>query len=56
VFKKVMSACLSRGRYGEVEDPYGFVWAIATHLEDLTAEEIEIRRKTAFGGGPPAQA
>jgi PhnB protein len=22
-------------RYGEVEDPFGFVWAIATHLEDL---------------------
>jgi uncharacterized glyoxalase superfamily protein PhnB len=37
-------------RYGEVEDPFGFVWAIATHLEDLTAEEIETRRKKAFGG------
>ena len=43
-------------RYGEVEDPFGFVWAIATHLEDLTAEEIEARRKKAFGGGPPSQA
>jgi PhnB protein len=43
-------------RYGEVEDPYGYVWAIATHLEDLTAEEIEGRRKKAFGGGPPTQA
>src|SRR5215510_9712649 len=38
-------------RYGEVEDPFGFVWAIATHLEDLTAAEIEARRKKAFGGG-----
>jgi uncharacterized glyoxalase superfamily protein PhnB len=37
-------------RYGEVEDPFGFVWAIATHLEDLTAEEIEARRKKTFGG------
>ena len=40
-------------RYGEVEDPLGFVWAIATHLEDLTAAEIEARRQKAFGGGPP---
>jgi PhnB protein len=42
-------------RYGEVEDPFGFVWAIATHLEDLTAAEIEVRRKKMFGGGPPTQ-
>jgi PhnB protein len=32
-------------RYGEVED-----------LEDLTAAEIEVRRKRMFGGGPPTQA
>ena len=43
-------------RYGEVEDPFGFVWAIATHLEDLSAGEIEERRKKAFGGGKPPQA
>src|SRR5215470_1938501 len=43
-------------RYGEVEDPFGFIWAIATHLEDLTGAEIEARRKKAFGGGPPSQA
>ena len=43
-------------RYGEVEDPFGFVWAIATHLEDLSAGEIETRRKEAFGGGHASQA
>ncbi|HJZ72685.1 MAG TPA: VOC family protein [Vicinamibacterales bacterium] len=43
-------------RYGEVEDPFGFVWAIATHLEDLTAPEIEARRKKAFGGSRPSRA
>lgn len=43
-------------RYGEVEDPFGFVWAIATHLEDLTAAEIEARRKKQFGGRQPPQA
>lgn len=37
-------------RYGEVEDPFGFVWAIATHVEDLTGAEIEDRRKKMFGG------
>ena len=42
--------------YGEVEDPFGFVWAIATHLEDLTGSEIEERRKKMFGGGRSAQA
>jgi len=42
-------------RYGEVEDPFGFVWAIATHMEDLTPAEIEARRLKAFGGGRPAQ-
>ena len=38
-------------RYGEGADPFGFVWAIATHLEDLTAEEIEARRMKAFAAG-----
>jgi len=42
-------------RYGEIEDPFGFVWAIATHLEDLTGAEIEDRRKKMFGGGQPRQ-
>jgi uncharacterized glyoxalase superfamily protein PhnB len=42
-------------RYGEVEDSFGFVWAIATHLEDLRAEEIEERRKKMFGGGQRSQ-
>jgi uncharacterized glyoxalase superfamily protein PhnB len=37
-------------RYGEIKDPRGFVWAIDTHLEDLTPGEIEARRKKAFGG------
>ena len=35
-------------RYGEVEDPFGYVWAIATHLEDLTPPEIESRRQRMF--------
>ncbi len=30
-------------RYGQIVDPFGHVWAIATHKEDLTAEEIARR-------------
>jgi len=30
-------------RYGQIRDPYGHIWAIATHKEDLSPEEIEKR-------------
>jgi uncharacterized glyoxalase superfamily protein PhnB len=35
-------------RYGQVKDPFGFTWAIATHKEDLTPEEIGARQAKAF--------
>lgn len=35
-------------RYGKLEDPYGHKWAIATHIEDLTEEEICKRGKEFF--------
>lgn len=38
-------------RYGLVKDPFGHHWSIATHLEDLTPEEIMTRAAKAFGGG-----
>jgi PhnB protein len=38
-------------RYGHVKDPFGFIWAIATHKEDLTPEEMRQRQPAAFGGG-----
>lgn len=31
-------------RSGGVEDPFGIVWWIATHIEDVSAEEMERRR------------
>ena len=37
-------------RYGQVRDSAGFVWAIATHMEDLTPEEMQARMPRAFGG------
>ncbi|MFT3711860.1 MAG: VOC family protein [Archangium sp.] len=27
-------------RYGQLEDPFGHVWAIATHMKDMTPEEM----------------
>jgi PhnB protein len=30
-------------RAGSVRDPFGHRWAIATHIEDVSAEEIERR-------------
>ena len=32
-------------RMGKVEDPFGFQWAIATHTEDVSPEEMEKRRE-----------
>ena len=38
-------------RYGQLRDPAGFVWAIATHIEELTPAEVQQRAAAAFGGG-----
>jgi PhnB protein len=35
-------------RFGTVTDPFGHVWSIATHVEDLTPDEIAERGKAAM--------
>ena len=30
-------------RFGALEDPFGHAWAIATHVEDLSPEEMQRR-------------
>src|ERR1051325_5153563 len=35
-------------RFGTVADPFGHVWAIATHVEDLTPEQIAERGEAAM--------
>jgi PhnB protein len=35
-------------RFGSITDPFGHNWSIATHVEDLTPEEIEERGKAAM--------
>ena len=37
-------------RLGEVHDPFGNVWQIATHVEDLSPEEIEARGREVMAG------
>jgi PhnB protein len=39
-------------RYARVVDPFGHHWSIATHLEDLTPEQMQQRMAAAFGGPP----
>jgi PhnB protein len=35
-------------RFGTVTDPFGHVWSVATHKEDLSPEEIAERGKAAM--------
>ena len=35
-------------RYGKVRDPFGHEWSMATHVEDLTPEQIHKRAREMF--------
>ena len=37
-------------RLGTVIDPFGHIWHISTHKEDVSLEEMERRAKAAHGG------
>jgi PhnB protein len=41
-------------RYGQVIDPFGHQWSLATHKEDLTPEEMGRRAQAAFSGCSPS--
>jgi PhnB protein len=34
-------------RFGTIKDPFGHVWSIGTHIEDVTPEEMAERAKAA---------
>jgi PhnB protein len=38
-------------RSGNIEDPFGHKWTIATHKEDVSPEELERRARAAHGQG-----
>lgn len=35
-------------RYGQVEDPFGHIWSIATKIEDVTPEQLKERATQLF--------
>jgi PhnB protein len=37
-------------RFGTVTDPFGHVWSVATHVEDVPPEEMADRAKAAMAG------
>jgi len=41
-------------RSGTLEDPFGHVWTIATHVEDVPPEELRRRAEAAMKSAPPA--
>ncbi len=42
-------------RYGSVADPFGHKWSFATHIKDLTDEQIQMAMKEAFEQAPTAK-
>jgi len=43
-------------RYGQLTDPIGHRWSIATHKQDLTPEQIQEAMRTAFCNDGQGQA
>jgi PhnB protein len=43
-------------KYGMLVDPVGFPWSMATHVEDVTPEQIQERLKGPAPAGDPAAA
>ena len=39
-------------RYGQVTDPFGHNWSVATHIRDMTVEEIQEAMKTSMPPPP----
>ena len=41
-------------RTGTIVDPFGHIWTIATHKEDVSVEEMQKRMAAMMAGGKPA--
>jgi len=48
--KNPMADAFWGDRYGTLVDPYGHVWGIMTHKEDVSNPEMERRMKEQFAG------
>ena len=52
--KKAIQDQFYGDRSGTLEDPFGHIWTVATHKEDVSPEEIDKRLAAmAAGGGNP---
>lgn len=40
-------------RAGQVEDPFGHIWTLASHIESVTAEQLSERMEEMFGSIVP---
>jgi PhnB protein len=49
--KEAVSDKFYGDRLGTVTDPFGHIWHVSTHKEDVSLEEMEKRVKAAHGGG-----
>lgn len=49
--KEAVSDKFYGDRIGTLTDPFGHVWHVSTHKEDVSVEEMEKRAKAAHGGG-----
>jgi PhnB protein len=49
--KEAVSDKFYGDRLGTLTDPFGHVWHVSTHKEDVSLEEMEKRAKAAHGGG-----
>ena len=49
--KEAVSDKFYGDRMGTVTDPFGHVWHVATHKEDVSLAEMQERAKAAHGGG-----
>jgi PhnB protein len=53
--KEAVSDKFYGDRLGTVIDPFGHVWHVATHKEDVSLEEMQKRMKAAGGGSSAAE-
>jgi PhnB protein len=49
--KKAVQDQFYGDRSGTLEDPFGHIWTVATHKEDVTPEEIDKRLAAMAAGG-----
>ncbi len=47
--RNLHTACAGIEQAGALVDPFGHVWSISTHVEDVSMEEMHRRAKAKMG-------